>query len=248
MAADPCWQPAPCEPTLTPGVVHVWAACLDQPRASIEALAGTLAPEERVRSQRFVFDKDRDDFQVARGVLRTILARYQGEEPRRVCFRYGPNGKPLLAASPGETPIEFNISHSGRIVLCACALGRRVGVDVECHRPIQEMAAIVDRCLSAGERAGYRALPGDQQLAAFFRCWTLKESYLKARGEGLSRALDQLETSFLPGRALGLLRVCGDQQEAGLWSFCPLPVDDGHTATLAVEGSDWRLACWQWKA
>jgi len=91
-----------------------------------------------------------------------------------------------------------------------------------------------------------RALPPDVQQQAFFRCWTCKEAYIKARGEGLSLPLDQLDVSLVPGEPATVLDTQPDPPEAPRWSFQELTAAPGYVAALAVEGHDWRLTCWQW--
>ena len=91
-----------------------------------------------------------------------------------------------------------------------------------------------------------RALPAKLKPEVFFNCWTRKEAYIKARGEGLSLPLDQFDVSLVPGEPAVLLSTRGDPQEASPWSLRELMPGPGYVAALAVEGHGWRLACWQW--
>lgn len=91
-----------------------------------------------------------------------------------------------------------------------------------------------------------RALPVDQRLIAFFTCWTRKEAYLKARGEGLSLPLDQFEVSLAPGEPADLLRVGGESPETARWSIQELMAGPEYVAALAVEGPIGRLTCWEY--
>ena len=91
-----------------------------------------------------------------------------------------------------------------------------------------------------------RTLPTDVQRQAFFRCWTRKEAYIKARGQGLSLPLDQFDVSLAPGEPAAILGTQQDPSEASRWSLQELTAAPGYIAALAVEGHGWRLTCWQW--
>jgi 4'-phosphopantetheinyl transferase len=105
--------------------------------------------------------------------------------------------------------------------------------------------SIAERFFSPPEVAAFRALPGELKRQAFFTCWTRKEAYIKARGEGLSTPLDQFSVSLSPGEAAGLLEVQWDPQEVSRWFLAELPLDRPYVGAVAVEGHDWLLRCWQ---
>jgi 4'-phosphopantetheinyl transferase len=100
--------------------------------------------------------------------------------------------------------------------------------------------------LNYGKVAALRTLPAPMRQEAFFVCWTRKEAYLKARGEGLMLGLDQFDVSLVPGEPATLLGTKGDAQEAWRWSLQELFPGCGYVAALAVEGHDWWLTCWHW--
>jgi 4'-phosphopantetheinyl transferase len=151
-----------------------------------------------------------------------------------------------VAAQTGASGIHFNLSHSRHLALYAVACNRRVGIDLEYVRPIPEISDVVEHFFSAQERAEFRALAAHKQLGAFYRWWTRKEAYLKARGPGLALPLDRFDVSIAPEEPAQLLAVSGDGQEASRWSLCDMLPANGYAATLAVEGHDWHLSCWQW--
>jgi 4'-phosphopantetheinyl transferase len=249
----PAWPAPPANPTLHPGEVHVWRAALDGDAARVARLEQTLSEDERQRAGRFRFPRDRDHFIVARGVLRTILGAYLGLPSEMLRFQYGPQGKPdltadtlLRAAASGlaEPPLCFNLSHSGGIVLYAVAHGREVGIDVEHIRADVVQEPVAERFFSPREVTTLRALPLDLQPRAFFACWTRKEAFVKARGEGLSLPLDAFDVSLLPGEPAALLGTRGDARDLSRWSFHELPLGPTHAAALVVEGDGCRLRCW----
>lgn len=211
-------------PVLVDGRVLIWTALLDgstKPRLSY--LAGLLSEEETRRASRFRFDQDRTRFVVCRGTLREILASYLKIEPQTVEFTYGEHGKPYCMAPTGRivSPIRFNVSHSAHYAIFAVSTSE-VGVDIEVIRPMPEMEALVERYFSVPERKAFYSVAPDLQLKAFLSCWTRKEAYVKARGDGLSNPLDQCNVSLapsLPGRSVNAHGAPSDQLEWSLHSF-----------------------------
>jgi len=226
--------------------VHVWRATLDQSLSRMQGFLHTLAADEHARAERFYFERDQEDFIIGRGVLRAILGGYLNRAPEDVSFCYGSHGKPALAGVSDRDAIRFSVSHSQGVALYAVTRGREVGIDLERIRFDLAVAEIAERFFSRQEVAMLRALPPDVQQQAFFRCWTFKEAYIKARGEGLSLPLDQLDVSLIPGGPAPVLDTQPDPSEASRWSFQELTAAPGYVAALAVEGHDWRLTCWQW--
>lgn len=240
------WGTPPPAPALAGDVVHVWAAPLDPPDGTMRRHQALLAPDERARADRFRFERDRRRFTVARGVLRTLLGRYLGTDPRGIAFRYESHGKPVLADALAPSGIRFNVSHSGEMALYAFARGRELGVDVEEVRRMEDGLDIAERFFSEAEVAAFRALPEGIRDDAFFNCWTRKEAYIKAVGEGLSFPLHVFDVSLAPGEPARLL-ASRDPQQAERWSLRGLPDPaPGYRAAIVVEGEGWDLACWRW--
>jgi 4'-phosphopantetheinyl transferase len=236
------WRAPPETLVLDGDEVHVWQATLDQTSSQIQSFRHNLAADEQARAERFYFERDREHFIAARGLLRAILGGYLNRAPDRLSFCYSAHGKPSLAGDA----IHFNMSHSHGVALYAVTLGREVGIDVEHIRFDVEVAEIAERFFSRREVAMLRRLPTEMQREAFFNCWTRKEAYIKARGEGLSLPLDQFDVSLAPGEPAALLGTQPDPSEASRWflqEFTPAP---GYVAALAAAGHGWRLTCWQW--
>jgi 4'-phosphopantetheinyl transferase len=226
----PPWRSRPGTLVLGCDDVHVWHARLGQTPSRIESYYDTLAADERARAARFYFEKDRTHFIAARGVLRAILGCYLSRAPQYLQFCYGPHGKPALADEPY---IRFNVSHSHGVALYAVTRDREVGIDIEHIRSDLAITEIAERYFSPPEAALLRALPTELQRQEFFRCWTRKEAYVKARGEGLSLPLDQFDLSQTFEGPDG-------------WSLQDLAPAPGFVAALAVAGRGSNLTCWQW--
>lgn len=184
-------------------------------------------------------------FIVARAMMRAILGRYLKLSPEELRFDYSFYGKPTLAGDFGAHTLCFNLSHSNGLSLLAVTLGRRIGIDLEYVRAEMASEEIAERLFSTGEVRALRQLPRERQTEAFFNCWTRKEAYIKAIGEGLSFPLDRFTVSLLPGHSAALLDVLENPQECARWSLQELSPGSGYVAAVAVEGHDWRLRCWQ---
>ena len=175
-------------------VAHVWRAQLDPAPGEVHRLMGMLSKDEHARAERFRFDQDRRRFVVARGVLRSLLALYLGLPPQKVQLTYGASGKPCLPRGV----LRFNLD-AGELGLYAFTSSREVGIDVEHVRQLDDMDQIARRFFSVNEVASLEALPESARPStAFFNCWTRKEAYVKARGEGLALPLDGFDVSLAP--------------------------------------------------
>lgn len=242
----PDWLEPPAALGLLEDEVHVWSLALEQPDEEREALARALSEDERQRAARFYFEKDRRHFTVARGVLRALLGRYLERAPGEISFEYGPQGKPSL---PSPAPLRFNLSHSGGRALLAFSREREVGVDIEQARPLKDLLGLAETVFSPRELATLRALSGAAREEAFFACWSRKEAFIKATGEGMSRRLDSFDVSLRPGEAARLLHVEGEPPGALRWELRALPELPGYGAALVITGLEAervRLRCWRW--
>ena len=225
--------------------VHVWNASLAVPDDSIRNAWAILSPDEVARAEQLRIEKDRKRFVVARGILRKILSVILEVPPSTVRFETTSYGKPVLAAEYSRADIQFNLSHSHDLALYAVTQSRRVGIDLEYIREI-DAVNVAEHFFSQGEYENLRLLPADQQRAAFFDCWTRKEAYIKARGEGLTRPLQSFEVSILPEKPQ-LLWCEGDPEELDRWFFSNVSPSAEYAATLAVEGRGWVLSTWHWQ-
>jgi 4'-phosphopantetheinyl transferase len=238
------WNRARDRYALPPNEVHVWRANLQQSPSCLASLTQVLSAEERGRAERYRFEADRKRSMIGRGVSRLLLARCLGAAPEELRFTYNAFGKPALVSESRH--LHFNISHSGEWVLIALSQDRALGVDVERKRADMATAEIAARFFSPVECSALAALPAAERCAAFFSCWTRKEAYLKARGDGLSLPLDQFDVAFVPGVEPRLIATRHDPADAHRWRLTALQVGCGYAAALAVEGADWEFKCWDW--
>jgi len=235
------WSAAP--PTFAAAAeeVHAWRFRLDPPDDSVKRLEVTLADDERARAQRFYFERHRRRFIVGRGTLRAILGRYLHQKPESLRFGYGMHGKPAVE---GSGDLHFNLSHSAEAGLLGVARGREIGVDLEQVRPREHLDELAQRFFAPSEVTDLEAVEAAAREQAFFNCWTRKEAFLKAGGEGLARPLDQFSVTLRPGEPARLLAVAGDPEEAARWALRTLTPWPGFVACVARRDHGWILRCW----
>jgi 4'-phosphopantetheinyl transferase len=240
------WRPPPEVLWLAEGGVHVWRFSLDQPDSYVAEILSVLDSDERKRAESFYFLKHRKHFIVSHGILRTLLGQYLDIKPAELRFSYNLFGKPALELGSDKPAVRFNMSHSHGLALFAFALRREVGVDLERVQSDFASEEIAERFFSQAEVVQLRALDYEQVPEAFFNCWTRKEAYIKARGDGLSCPLDSFTVSLVPGEPASLLRVEGDAGEASRWSLQDLKVGPGFVGAVVVEKHVCQLMCYEW--
>ena len=149
---------------------------------------------------------------------------------QEISFQYTEYGKPFL----GNSDLQFNVSHTEGLALLAFVRRRGVGIDVEKVRAQTDVRQLAERFFSVHERSSLRELAGDELHAAFFRCWTRKEAYIKAKGEGLSLPLHQFDVSIEPNPEQALIATRPDSREANRWSIRNVTVASGYAAAIAL--------------
>ena len=218
-------------PNLPPNEVHTWCVRLDVRQDVFEDLYATLSEDERDRSARLQFDRDRRRFVVAHGALRELLGRTVGTRPGDLRFVVNRFGKPALGPEIALR-LRFNLSHSADLALVAIAADADVGVDVERVRPGVDYAEIARRFFSAEEVDELNRVPGHLHAESFLGCWTMKEAFMKARGEGFA----------IPPASFSVLHL-----DRG-WSLHALHPAPGYVGALVVEGPGRRLRQHHWQA
>ena len=217
--------------TIHEGETHIWHAS-PALHSDLEP-AAILSEDEQERMAKFRFVNDQKDFLFYRSTLRILLASYLGAVPSELRFAYSAQGKPYLTAPLGD--LEFNLSHTSGLGLFAICRGRRVGVDVERIRKDFAVMEIAGRFFSPAEYRALAQMPKILSHEGFFHCWTRKEAFVKARGEGLSYPLDSFDVSVVPEAEEVTLTTRPDSHEAGNWHLQSLNFFPEHAAALVVE-------------
>ena len=241
------WSTPPVSLELLGADVHVWRASFFRLTPFLAQLSAVVSEDERSKARRYKFEDNRTEYLLARGLLRRLLGNYLEEDPASLRFAYNPYGKPALVNQAGQNRLTFNVSHSHGIVLYVFSRGRELGIDLEMIRPEAASEGVAERFFSAKEVTTLRALPEHAQPIGFFNCWTRKEAYIKARGEGLSIPLNQFDVSLVPGEPAALLESRVDPTDVNRWTLQSLHMGSQYIAALAVEGQHWNLKCWDWQ-
>ena len=235
------WLPAP-DPIPSLGEnVHVWALQLDDGVFDAALWHSRLSPGEQGRAARFKFARDQRRYMITHAALRDILAAYANADAADLQFNEGPNGKPSLALPFDASGIEFNLSHSHELALIAVNLRNEIGVDVEFAKADFEFIEVASHFFTQREVTALRALPPVLQRQAFYKCWTSKEAFLKAKGTGLSGELDEVEIMLVGEHVQINAAVAG-------WSLVELSPGDGYEAALVTKNKLAEICCYQWNA
>ena len=224
-------------PEVKDGAVEVVTARLDVAPAVARDLESCLSGGERERARRFVVERDGRRWIAGRARLRQLLADRLGMAPEDVELARGPHGKPGLSPRMADPDLEFNMSRSGDLAAYAFSRGRAIGIDIEAVRDLRDADAVAARFFSPREIEDYSALrPGDKPLG-FFNCWTRKEAYVKALGDGLAFPLDRFDVSLAPDEPARILRVDRTSGESCGWSLHALTPAPGFTGAVVVRHS-----------
>jgi 4'-phosphopantetheinyl transferase len=236
------WQTAPAVIDPPTCEIHLWRVFLDTDVSVVQRLEQLLAQDEQAGAARFRFERDRRRFVVARGLLRSIIARYLRVDPRELMFAYGTRGKPYLESpSTGDQQLRFNISHSQGLALYGFAVGAEIGIDLEYVTPLAEMAAIADHFFSPREKRVLSEVPEREATERFYEIWTKKEAYIKAIGKGLSHRLDQFTVAMGLQRENALLEVAGDPDAPNRWWLQRIEPASGYLGAYCIAGRNRRI-------
>ncbi len=202
--------------------VHVWVIPVRASDVAASQFEAILSDDERARATRFRFEDLQRAFRVTRGALRLLLSKYLGIAPAAIQFVYDPKGKPSVG---GLENIRFNLSHSGDLALLAFTRNCDIGIDVEQRRALPDLVDLANRYFSPEEKSDLLSLPAEQREQAFFVCWTRKEAYIKAVGDGLSMPLDTFRVTLLPDSMPRIVHLGGDMRAGEAWTMVNIELE-----------------------
>ena len=229
--------------TLNSDELHLWFAFSDEIQNTelTKAYQNLMTPEEKVQQQRFRFAKHQHQYLVTRALVRTTLSRYcSNVKPGEWRFVKNDYGKPEIIASEGMPPLRFNLSHTENLIICGVVLEQEIGVDVEYMERKGTSVDIADRFFSQQEVDDLYTLVETQRLSRFFDYWTLKESYIKARGMGLSLPLEQFTFHLLEHEPLHISFDSKLRDDPNRWQFWLLQPTAHHKAAISVSRGENR--------
>ncbi len=232
--------------SLSPGVVHVWQAPLDDSPDRASRFQLYLSDDERERANRYRSPQPQFQFVITRSILRILLSRYLRIPSTHIHFEVQSQGK-LILARPSPSPVQFNVSHTRGMALIALTLQHAVGIDVErIDRAIQDRD-IAERYFSAREAEHLASMPAPERPYHFFSYWTCKEAYLKMLGRGMAEGLAHCEITYDP--ELSAARIINlDQPNRGEdCSLYRMTVGPEHIGAVAIASSSMQVSYWKWE-
>jgi 4'-phosphopantetheinyl transferase len=213
--------------------IVVRIARISQAHEALPLLESWLTPGERERAARFHFAEDRARFILGRGLLRKSLSPHLEQAPETIQFSLTDRDRPTL---PDNETLQFSLSHSHDLVAVALTSHARIGIDVEWMQNKSDLTELAKRILSEADFQAFQALPENEKVVAFFRIWTRKEAFLKATGEGITEALQQISVTFGP-EIVSTVVDHRAQAEAGLWTLFTLPVPSDYMGSVACDNA-----------
>jgi len=215
--------------------VEIIVGELDCTPEALRNLAALLSDAERARAPRFKFEIHRRRYIVTRGRLRLLLAERLDTAPESIEIACRSHGKPILGGRFVECGLHFNVSHSENVAVYAFADRREVGIDIEAVRELWDMDSIAAGVFSPREHEAYLNLEASERALGFFNCWTRKEAFVKALGDGLRYPLDSFEVSLSPGQQAKLLRVGDMPGDSCAWTLDDFTFGDNYVGAVVTQ-------------
>lgn len=227
---------------LQPGEIHLWFTFPDEIEDEnlLNGYKQLMTPEEHKRCGRFRLLRHRHQYLVTRALARTMLSHYTGIEPGGIRFFKNRYGKPGLMLSKDTPPIRFNLSHTQGLIACVVVLDRDIGVDIEDMKRRSVSLGIADRFFSEKEAQDLRLMSIGKRRDRFYDYWTLKESYIKARGKGLSIPLGQFAFHISDDEPLRISFAQRLKDHSENWRFWLLKPTDRHKAAISLFSKEKR--------
>ncbi len=211
--------------------IIVWIAHVSKVQDALAAMDSCLDHRDRERAAKFKFPADRARFTLGRGMVRKCLGHYLEQPPETIELDYTDRGRPIY---PADERLQFSISHTQDLVGVALTDGASIGIDLEAISPHLDLLELAERIFSPNDLAIFQAYSNREKVAAFYRAWTRKEAYLKARGEGIAEGLQEISVSMAPEEVLSI-KDTRHASTAEKWHLISLPLPGGYAGTLACD-------------
>jgi 4'-phosphopantetheinyl transferase len=249
MKANPSisWREVSEIPRVAPAEIQVWRVNLLASTGEISRLRNFLSAQEQRQAAQFHFVHDQRRFVIRRAVLRQLLSANLGLHPEEIQIASDRFQKPQIAAAQNPMQLRFNSSHSSDWALIALAQNCESGVDVEQHRHLPDRDELANNFFSEPEISELNRLPEPARTAGFFNCWTRKEAFVKAIGQGLAFPLDRFSVSLAPEQSAAIFEIAGDDSTAHKkWSVTSINSIAGFSAALVFSSGLSSLALLDW--
>ncbi len=216
------------------GHLHVWSATAVKDNRQLNELSELLAADEVERANKYVFEKDRWIYVTAKFLLRSILGNYLNINPKEIAFEYSEFGKPSYLKN---IEVDFNVSHSGNRIIIGFAKQQTIGVDIEKIKQDFDPLDLAKIFFSEEEINALSQAKESEMFQAFYRCWTRKESFIKAVGEGLSYPLDSFAVTMDNDHRARFLKIDNNQDSKKDWQLSSFVPADGYIAAITTNGN-----------
>ncbi len=223
--------------TIIGNEIHIYRSSLETTSDKIKDYESFLSADELYKANRYKFEKDRVHYITGRALLRNILSRYLNQFPGEIVFSYSDKGKPFIK----DTEVKFNLAHSGGRAVYAVANNIDIGIDIEFMRELPDALQIAKRFFSEKEVDEFSEIREVDIRTAFFNCWTRKEAFIKAVGEGLSYPLKDFSVTLKPGDKPEILWIKDKAEEVKYWSLINIDTDENYISSLAVKAENVKV-------
>jgi 4'-phosphopantetheinyl transferase len=217
--------------------IHIYRSSLESTSEQFKKYVSLLSPDELQKAYRYKFEKDRANYISGRALLRNLLGKYLDQSPGKITFSYSDKGKPYIK----DSAVKFNLAHSGGKAVFAIANNIEVGIDIEFMRELPDALQIAKRFFSDGEVKEFSETREGDIRTAFFNCWTRKEAFIKAVGEGLSYPLKDFAVTFKPGDKPEVKWIKCKDDEVKEWSLFNIDTEENYISSLAVKADDLKV-------
>ncbi len=236
------WQKTPDTLSLSKDHIDIWLCDLKQLSGDINIIYSILSEDERERADKLKVEDKKQQYIITRGALRQRLGLLTNIEPKDFVFEYLEHGKPVLANNHQCADITFNVSHSNDLALIAIAQEQTIGIDIEKINHESDHQALMTRFFSKAEQAEFQTMPDTNKARAFCACWTRKEAFIKAVGDGVSYGLDKFDVAVDPENQTPDINLHKPSEER--WSAINLPINDEYMASLVGDRDSLSVRCW----
>ena len=219
---------------------HVWLVNPDEisSGSSLAACLEILSVDEINRQERFHFAADRHRFLVSHALVRHVLSRYTGIAPADLEFSSGEFGRPEIA-NPDVPELRFNLTHTRQLTACIVTLSNDCGIDSELLNPRHKLDGVAKRMFSETEHMELQQLSGQPYLEHFYRCWTLREAYVKARGIGISFPTRKLKFTVNANSVASVVFDSDIDDQANAWQFHFVDTGNDHITAVAIRDEEY---------
>lgn len=218
--------------------VHVWSCQAIENSDHLNELIKILSEDEVLRANKFRFEKDKAVYITAKYLLRSGLSNYLQLKAKEIIFDYSEYGKPSFM---GNVEIDFNVSHSGNRIIIGFARNRTIGVDIEKIKENFDPLELAENFFSEEEIKALSETKESERFQAFYRCWTRKESFIKAVGEGLSYPLDSFAVTMDNDKSTRFIKIDNIQDSKRDWQLHSFVPADKYIAALTTDGAPQKI-------